>query len=49
MIDVLLPNWFQTYEDNCIAFLSAILMDSNEDELNRFLKVSKQILFELFK
>lgn len=46
---VLLPQWLESYGSKYIAFVAALKIDSNEIELERFVKIAKQSLFSLFK
>lgn len=46
---VLLPQWLQSYHRKYIAFVSALKLDANENEIKRFVKIAKQALFVIFK
>lgn len=45
----LLPKWFHAYGCNYIKLLSALKIDADETEINRFMKIAKQCLRILFK
>lgn len=46
---VLLPQWLQSYNRQYISFVSALKIDANDEEVKRFMKITKQALFEVFK
>lgn len=45
---VMIPQWIESYNRDYIAFLSALKLDSNEDDIIRFQKVAKMTLMEIF-
>jgi len=47
--NMLLPNWIAAYENDYVVFLTAIKMDSKEDEFKRFLKLAQAALSAIFK
>lgn len=49
LTSVLLPQWLQSYNKKYISFISALKLDANEAEINRFMKIAKQALFYIFK
>lgn len=46
---VLLPQWVQSYNKQYIAFVSALKLDANEEEIQRFTKIAMKALSEIFK
>lgn len=46
---VLLPQWLQWYGGKHLPLISALKLDANIEEVQRFLKIAKQALFILFK
>lgn len=46
---VLLPQWHQSYNKQYLSLISALKLDANQEEVQRFVKTSKQALFSLFK
>lgn len=46
---VLLPQWLQSYNRQHLSLISALKLDANLEEIQRFAKISKQALFILFK
>lgn len=47
--NVLLPQWLEAYNNNYIDFVSGLKIDANEEELERFRKIAKLALLEVFK
>lgn len=47
--NVLLPQWLEAYNNNYIDFVSGLKVDANEEELERFRKIAKLALLEVFK
>lgn len=46
---VLLPEWLHSYGGKYIELVAALKIDSNDNDLKRFVKVAKHSLFTLFK
>ncbi|XP_055916686.1 condensin complex subunit 3 isoform X2 [Eupeodes corollae] len=46
---IMLPQWLESYNKNFILFVSALKLDASEAEVERFLKIAKVALFEIFK
>ncbi|XP_055625380.1 condensin complex subunit 3 [Toxorhynchites rutilus septentrionalis] len=46
--NVLIPQWFESYQKNYVAFVKALKIDADEKELERFRKTAKLALFEIF-
>lgn len=46
---ILLPQWLQSYGKNYISFVTALKLDASTAEIERFMKISKQALFVIFK
>lgn len=46
---VLLPQWLQSYGRQYLTLISALKLDANQEEIQRFVKISKQALHILFK
>ncbi|CAD7077192.1 unnamed protein product [Hermetia illucens] len=46
---VMLPQWLESYNRNVIALISGLKLDANEAEIDRFRKITKMALFEIFK
>lgn len=46
---VLLPQWLQSYNKQYLKLISALKLDANADEIQRFMKITKKALFTLFK
>lgn len=46
---VLLPQWLTSYQRKYVALVSALKLDANENEIKRFVKITKQALFVIFK
>lgn len=46
---VLLPQWLQSYNKQYLSLISALKLDANQEELQRFVKITKKALFSLFK
>lgn len=44
---VMIPQWVESYS-NCIEFLSALKLDSSEEEILKYQKIAKMTLFEIF-
>lgn len=47
--NVLLPQWLQSYNRKYLSLISALKLDATQEEIQRFIKISKQALFILFK
>lgn len=46
---VLLPQWLQSYNKQYLKLISALKLDANAEEIQRFVKITKKALFTLFK
>ncbi|XP_059225519.1 condensin complex subunit 3 [Stomoxys calcitrans] len=46
---IMLQQWIESYQKDLVSLISALKLDSNEIELNRFRKIAKQALKEIFK
>lgn len=46
---VLLPQWLQSYNKQYLKLISALKLDANPEEIQRFVKITKKALFILFK
>lgn len=46
--DDLLPKWFHSYNQNCLTLLTALKIDANEEEFERFLRIAKEALLAIF-
>lgn len=46
---IMLQQWIESYQKDLVGLVSALKLDSNETELNRFRKTCKQALNEIFK
>lgn len=49
VINIMIPQWIESYKKDTLAFLSALKIDATECEIDRFRKVAKQLLPEIFK
>uniref|UniRef100_A0A0K8V8N4 Condensin complex subunit 3 n=2 Tax=Bactrocera latifrons TaxID=174628 RepID=A0A0K8V8N4_BACLA len=49
VVTIMLQQWIESYQKDLIAFISALKLDSSESEIDRFRKVTKQTLKEIFK
>lgn len=47
--DDLIPNWLKRYNNCYLALLKAIKLDANDEDVQRFIRLSKYILFNLFR
>ncbi|KAL1381068.1 hypothetical protein pipiens_001396 [Culex pipiens pipiens] len=45
---VLIPQWFESYQKNNVAFVKALKIDADEKEMERFAKTAKLALGEIF-
>ncbi|XP_055535074.1 condensin complex subunit 3 [Wyeomyia smithii] len=46
--NVLIPQWFESYQKNYVLFVKALKIDADEMELERFSNTAKLALFEIF-
>uniref|UniRef100_A0A8D8BQC3 Condensin complex subunit 3 n=1 Tax=Culex pipiens TaxID=7175 RepID=A0A8D8BQC3_CULPI len=46
--NVLIPQWFESYQKNYVAFVKALKIDADEKEMERFAKTAKLALGEIF-
>lgn len=44
-----IPQWLESYKNNCIAFLSDLKLDATNVEIDRFRAVAKLVLPEIFR
>lgn len=49
VVSVLIPSWLETYNKDYIAFVGALKLDANEQDIDRFRKTAKLALVEIFK
>ncbi|KAL5286601.1 NCAPG family protein [Megaselia abdita] len=49
VVNVMLPQWLESYKRDILALLSALKIDATEAEIDRFRKAAKQLLPEVFK
>ncbi|XP_011181583.2 condensin complex subunit 3 isoform X2 [Zeugodacus cucurbitae] len=49
VVTIMLQQWIESYQKDLIALIAALKLDSSESEIDRFRKVTKQTLKELFK
>uniref|UniRef100_W8B3V5 Condensin complex subunit 3 n=1 Tax=Ceratitis capitata TaxID=7213 RepID=W8B3V5_CERCA len=49
VVTIMLQQWIESYQKDLIALISALKLDSSEAEIDRFRKVAKQTLKEIFK
>ncbi|XP_053966017.1 condensin complex subunit 3 [Anastrepha ludens] len=49
VVTIMLQQWIESYQKDLIALISALKLDSSESEIDRFRKVAKQTLKEIFK
>lgn len=49
VVNVMLPQWIESYKKDLLALLSALKIDATEAEIDRFRKTAKQLLPEIFK
>ncbi|XP_036332520.1 condensin complex subunit 3 [Rhagoletis pomonella] len=49
VVPIMLQQWIESYQKDLIALISALKLDSSEAEIDRFRKVAKQTLKEIFK
>lgn len=49
VVNVMLPQWLESYKRDILALLSALKIDATEAEIDRFRKAAKQLLPEIFK
>lgn len=47
--NVMLQQWIESYQKDLLSLLGALKLDSSETEINRFRKIGKQVLLEIFK
>ncbi|KAM7341580.1 chromosome associated protein G [Cochliomyia hominivorax] len=47
--NVMLQQWIESYQKDLVSLIGALKLDSNESEINRFRKIGKQVLREIFK
>lgn len=47
--DGLIPSWLKRYNNCYLALLTAIKFDANDEDIQRFIRLSKYILFNLFR
>ncbi|KFB36539.1 AGAP007568-PA-like protein [Anopheles sinensis] len=46
--NVMIPQWIESYQRDCVAFVEALKLDADEQEMDRFRKTSKMALSEIF-
>uniref|UniRef100_A0AAG5D889 Nuclear condensin complex subunit 3 C-terminal domain-containing protein n=1 Tax=Anopheles atroparvus TaxID=41427 RepID=A0AAG5D889_ANOAO len=46
--NVMIPQWIESYQRDYVAFVEALKLDADEQEMDRFRKTSKMALFEIF-
>ncbi|XP_058983219.1 condensin complex subunit 3 isoform X2 [Musca domestica] len=46
---IMLQQWIESYQKDIVGLIGALKLDSNENELNRFRRIGKQALSEIFK
>ncbi|XP_065086387.1 condensin complex subunit 3 [Ochlerotatus camptorhynchus] len=46
--NVMIPQWFESYQKDYVAFVKALKIDADEKELERFRNTGKLALFEIF-
>ncbi|XP_075166347.1 chromosome associated protein G [Haematobia irritans] len=46
---VMLQQWIESYQKDLVSLIGALKLDSNESDLNRFRKIGKQALKEIFR
>ncbi|XP_062540619.1 condensin complex subunit 3 [Armigeres subalbatus] len=46
--NVMIPQWFESYQKDYVAFVKALKIDADEKELKRFRTTGKLALFEIF-
>ncbi|XP_058125221.1 condensin complex subunit 3 [Anopheles ziemanni] len=46
--NVMIPQWVESYQRDCVAFVEALKLDADEQEMDRFRKTSKMALSEIF-
>lgn len=49
VVNVMLPQWMESYKRDILALLAALKLDASEAEIDRFRKAAKQVLPEIFK
>lgn len=49
IVNMLLPNWIAAYENNYVSFVYAIKLDSKDEVMQKFRKLSQKALSEIFK
>lgn len=49
VVSVMIPSWLETYNKDYIAFVGALKLDANEQDIDRFRKTAKLVLVEIFK
>lgn len=49
VINFMLKTWIESYQQNYVALIAALKLDSNEEELLRFRRVAKQMLRVIFE
>ena len=49
VVTIMLQQWIESYQKNFILLISALKLDSTESEMERFCKITKQTLQEVFK
>lgn len=47
-INVLLPQWLQFYQQNFLSFIDALKLDEDDESIERFVRLSKQALLQMF-
>ncbi|KAI8114901.1 hypothetical protein FF38_05342 [Lucilia cuprina] len=47
--NVMLQQWIESYQKDLVALIGALKLDANESEINRYRKIGKQVLREIFK
>ncbi|XP_052860170.1 condensin complex subunit 3 [Anopheles cruzii] len=46
--NVMIPQWIESYQRDYVAFIEGLKIDADDQELERFRKTSKMVLFEVF-
>lgn len=47
--NVMLQQWIESYQKDLVALIGALKLDSNDAEINRYRKIGRQTLKEIFK
>ncbi|XP_049539399.1 condensin complex subunit 3-like [Anopheles darlingi] len=47
--NVMIPQWFESYQQDHIVFIEALKLDADEKEIERFRNTAKMTLLEIFK